>query len=380
MTERDYRAIRIPPELKPADGRFGSGPSKVRQASVDKLAKIADSFLGTSHRQAPVREQVGRLRAGLTKLFDLPEGYEVVIGLGGATLFWDAMAFALIERRSQHLVFGEFSAKCADAARRAPHLEEPEVIESDYGTHPQPRASDVDLYALTHNETSTGVATDVKRPAPEGIVAVDAVSAAAGLPVDPAEFDVYYFSPQKGFGSEGGLWIALCSPDAIERIEKIAESGRYTPPSLDLRIALENSRKDQTYNTPALTTVFLMAEQIDWFLEQGGMSWSVERSARSADILYTWAEKSEFAAPFVSDPTARSNVVGTIDFTGVDASAIAAVLRVNGIVDTEPYRKLGRNQLRVAMYPAVDPEDVDRLTKCIDFVVSELIAPDPPRE
>ena len=372
MTERDYRAIRIPPGLKPSDGRFGSGPSKVRPEAVRALADRAETYLGTSHRQEGVRSQVRRVREGLQELFALPDGYEVILGLGGATFLWDAIAFGLIEKKSQHLVFGEFSAKCAQAARLAPHLDEPEVIESDYGTRPSPRPSDVDLYALTQNETSTGVAMPVKRPAEEGLVSVDATSAAAGLPVDASDFDFYYFSPQKGFGSEGGLWLGLCSPAAIERIESIAASGRYIPPSLDLKVALENSRKDQTYNTPALATVFVMAEQIDWFLAQGGLSWAVERSARSADVLYAWAEKATYASPFVGDPSDRSNVVGTIDFDGVDASQISGALRANGIVDTEPYRKLGRNQLRIAMYPTIDPDDIEALTRCIDFVYDAL--------
>ena len=370
--ERDYRSIRIPHGLKPSDGRFGSGPSKVRPEAVEALVDRATDYLGTSHRQETVRAQVRRVRSGLSRLFSLPDDYEVVLGLGGATAFWDALAFGLVESKSQHLVFGEFSSKCAQAVKLAPHLEDPEVLESDYGTHPSPRPSDVDVYALTHHETSTGVAMDVTRVASEGLVCVDGTSAAAGLPVDPADFDVYYFSPQKGFGSEGGLWIALCSPAAVERIERIAASDRYIPPSLNLQVALDNSRKDQTYNTPALATVFLMAEQIDWFLDKGGLAWAVERSARSADNLYAWAEKSEFAAPFVGDPSDRSNVVGTIDFEGVDATHISGALRANGILDTEPYRKLGRNQLRIAMYPAIDPDDVEALTRCIDYVYDAL--------
>ena len=287
MTQRDYRSITIPHGIKPNDGRFGSGPSKVRPEGVEALAEKAEALLGTSHRQETVRAEVRRVRAGLSELFSLPNGYEVVLGLGGATAFWDAMAFGLIESKSQHLVFGEFSSKCAAAARLAPQIADPDVIESDYGTHPVPRpAADVDVYALTHNETSTGVAMDVSRPATDGLVCVDATSAAGGLAVEATDFDCYYFSPQKGFGSEGGLWIALCSPAAIERIGAIASSDRYIPPSLNLQTALENSLKDQTYNTPALATVFLMAEQIDWFLGQGGLAWSVDRCARSADVLY----------------------------------------------------------------------------------------------
>ena len=366
--------IVIPPELRPGDGRFGSGPSKVRPEAVAALYEQAGGYLGTSHRHSTVRSKVARLKEGLTELFALPDGYEVVLGIGGATAFWDAMAFCLIERKSQHLVFGEFSSKCAEAARLAPHLEEPHIIASDPGTHPVPEPSDaVDLFALTHNETSTGVAMPVVRPAPEAFVSIDGTSAAAGLPVDISEADVYYFSPQKGFASEGGLWIALCSAAAIDRIGKVAASGRYIPPSLDLSIALENSRKDQTYNTPGLATIFLMVEQVDWFLSQGGLSWSTGRSARSADILYSWATGSAVAIPFVSDPDQRSKVVGTIDFAeDVPASEIAAVLRSNGIIDTEPYRKLGRNQLRIAMYPAIEPEDVELLTRSIDYVVDVL--------
>lgn len=369
------RDIVIPSDLLPADGRFASGPSKVRPEAVAALERAAPSFLGTSHRQAGVKDKIGRLRAALTELFSLPDGYEVVLGVGGATIFWDAAVFSLIERKSQHLVFGEFSSKFAAAVQAASHLNDPEVIESEPGTHPVPHASEgVDLYALTHNETSTGVAAPVERPAPDAFVAVDATSAAGGLPVSPAAFDVYYFAPQKGFASDGGLWIALCSPAAIERIEILAaDPDRYIPPSLDLKIALDNSRKNQTYNTPALATIFLMVEQLDWMLDNGGLDWAVRRCARSAQILYQWAEEHKVAHPFVPDPGQRSPVVGTIDFaTEVDAERIAAVLRANGVVDTEPYRKLGRNQLRVAMYPAIEPDDVAQLTRCIDYVIDAL--------
>ncbi|HYP23938.1 MAG TPA: phosphoserine transaminase [Actinomycetota bacterium] len=366
--------ILIPPALRPSDGRFGSGPSKVRPEAVAALAAAAPGYLGTSHRQKGVKSVVGRLREGLATLFGLPNGYEVVLGNGGATAFWDALAFNLVEGRSRHYVFGEFSAKCAAAVRAAPHLHEPEVLEAEPGSHPEPAPSTAaDLYALTHNETSTGVAMPVRRVAPQGLTVVDATSAAGGLPVDPAQFDVYYFAPQKCFASDGGLWIGLFSPAALERIESVAKSGRYVPASLDLAIAVENSRKDQTYNTPALATLFLMAEQLDWMLANGGLEWTVGRCARSADLLYAWAEASDVAAPFVRDPAQRSAVVGTIDFAdGVDAKAIASALRANGIVDTEPYRKLGRNQLRVAMYPAIEPDDIEALTRCIDYVVGEL--------
>ncbi|MFP5352220.1 MAG: phosphoserine transaminase [Actinomycetota bacterium] len=366
--------IVIPPELRPSDGRFGSGPSKVRPEAVAALASAAAGYLGTSHRQAGVKDTVARLRSGLRDLFGLPEGYEVVLGNGGSTAFWDAMAFGLIEHRSEHLVFGEFSSKCAAAAALAPHLAEPRVIEAEPGTHPLPEVNDdVDLYALTHNETSTGVQMPVRRPSPRGLVVVDGTSAAAGLPVEATEYDVYYFAPQKGFASDGGLWIALCSPAALERIEAIATSDRYVPPSLDLKIALDNSVKEQTYNTPALATIFLMLEQLEWILSNGGLTWSTARCDRSADILYRWAEASEYAAPFVKDPLQRSRVVGTIDIAeSIDAKSISKVLRANGIVDTEPYRKLGRNQLRIAMYPAIEPEDVELLTRSIDHVVSAL--------
>jgi phosphoserine aminotransferase len=366
--------IVIPTELRPADGRFGSGPSKVRPEAIAALARSAGGYLGTSHRQAPVKEMVARLRGGLRELFELPGDFEIMLGNGGATAFWDALAFGLVRKRSLHLVFGEFSSKCAEAVSLAPHLADPYVVRSEMGSHPAAEVrDDVDLYALTHNETSTGVTMPVRRPSPAGLTAVDATSAAGALRVDPSQFDVYYFAPQKVFASDGGLWIALCAPAALERISELAETERYVPPSLSLRVALDNSVKDQTYNTPALATLFLMVEQLEWLLDSGGLSWSAARSARSADILYGWAEASDVARPFVQDAAMRSPVVGTIDFVdGTDAAAIARVLRANGIVDTEPYRKLGRNQLRIAMYPAVDPADVEALTHCIDHVVEAL--------
>jgi phosphoserine aminotransferase len=364
--------IVIPDSLKPADGRFGSGPSKVRPEQLAALAASGQACLGTSHRQKPVKSIVARVREGLSELFALPEGYEVVLGNGGTTAFWDAAAFGLVRDRSQHLVFGEFSSKFAKVAKKAPWLSDPSVIESEPGSHPRPVAEEgVDVYALTHNETSTGVAMPIERVG-DGLVLVDATSGAAGLPVDVSETDVYYFAPQKGFASDGGLWLALASPAALARIEEIATSGRYIPDFYDLKVAVGNSRKDQTYNTPAIATLILMAEQIEWFLAQGGLAWSTGRSADSAQRLYTWADKTSYTTPFVTDPAQRSQVVGTIDFEGVDASAVAEVLRANGIVDTEPYRKLGRNQLRIAMYPAIDPADVEALTACVDHVVEKL--------
>jgi phosphoserine aminotransferase len=364
--------IVIPDSLKPADGRFGSGPSKVRPEQLAALAASGQAYLGTSHRQKPVKSIVARVREGLSELFSLPEGYEVVLGNGGTTAFWDAAAFGLVRDKSQHLVFGEFSSKFAKVVKKAPWLSDPSVIESEPGSHPRPVAEEgVDVYAFTHNETSTGVAMPIERIG-DGLVLVDATSGAAGLPVDVAETDVYYFAPQKGFASDGGLWLALTSPAALARIEEIAASGRYVPDFYDLKVAVGNSRKDQTYNTPAIATLILMAEQIEWFLAQGGLAWSTGRSADSAQRLYTWADKTSYTTPFVTDPAQRSQVVGTIDFEGVDASAVAKVLRANGIVDTEPYRKLGRNQLRIAMYPAIDPADVEALTACIDHVVEKL--------
>jgi phosphoserine aminotransferase len=369
--------ITIPSDLLPLDGRFGAGPSKVREAQLDALVATGRGFLGTSHRQAPVRSQVGRVRAGLREMFALPDGYEVVLGNGGATEFWDIATFGLISARSQHLSFGEFSSKFAAAAKAAPFLEEPSVVKSDPGTHPLPSAeAGVDLYALTHNETSTGVMMPIARVdgADDGaLVAVDATSGAGGLPVEASQFDVYYFSPQKSFASDGGLWFALMSPAALERVAAIKGTGRWVPASYDLTIAIDNSRLDQTYNTPALATIFLMAEQIDWVNEQGGLDWAVKRTGDSASRLYGWAERTSYTSPYVADPAMRSQVIGTIDFDdAVDASAVAKVLRANGVVDTEPYRKLGRNQLRVAMFPAIEPSDVEALTACIDHVVERL--------
>jgi len=371
--------LRIPAELLPADGRFGCGPSRVRPEAVAALAEAAPTYLGTSHRQAGVRDVVARVRRGLAELFGLPDGYEVALGNGGTTAFWDAACFRLVERRSQHLSFGEFSSKFAAAAAAAPHLAEPEVIVSQPGTHPEAEhrpLGEVDAYALTHNETSTGVAMEVRRPRDgagrpaAGLVLVDATSGAGGLRVDALEYDAYYFAPQKCFASDGGLWLAALSPAAVARIEA---SDRWAPPSLDLRIALESSRLEQTYNTPALATLFLLAEQVEWMNGNGGLEFAAGRSDRSAEILYGWAERSPFARPFVAKPAERSHVVATIDFDeSIDALAVAKVLRANGIVDTEPYRKLGRNQLRIAMFPAIDPADVEALTGCIDWVVERL--------
>lgn len=345
----------------------------MRPEAVARLLDCASDFLGTSHRAAPVRSTVARVKEGMAELFGLPDGYEVLLGNGGSTSFWDAAVFSLIERRSQHLVFGEFSAKFAEAVAFALHLEPPEVIRSEFGDHPEPEPSQgVDVYALTHNETSTGVMMPVARPAPDALSVVDATSAAGGLPVEPEEFDVYYFAPQKCFASDAGLWIALCSPAAVERIGRVADADRYIPPSLDLLIALESSRKNQTYNTPALATLLLLSDQLEWMLGRGGLAWAVDRCRDSARRIYGWAERCSYAAPFVKDLEKRSNVVATIDLEGVDAGAVIDALRANGIVDVHPYRKLARNQLRVALYPAIEPEDVSRLTRCVDHVVERL--------
>ena len=368
--------IKIPDNIKPKDGRFGCGPSKIRPEALSALSQSGASILGTSHRQKPVKNVVHRVREGLSSLFALPEGYEVILGNGGSTAFWDIATFGLIEKRSQHLVFGEFSSKFASAAAEAPFLGEPTVIKSEPGTHPVAVAeAGIDTYALTHNETSTGVSMPIIRPAgTEGaIVLVDATSAAGGLSVDMKQCDTYYFAPQKSFASDGGLWIAIMSPAAIARAEKIKADKRWVPAFFDLGIAIENSRLDQTYNTPALATIILLAEQIEWMNSNGGLSFAAGRSAQSASKLYTWAEKTSYTTPFVTDPAMRSNVVGTINFDdSIDATKVAAALRANGIVDTEPYRKLGKNQLRVGMFPAVEPSDIDALTASIDFVVAAL--------
>ncbi|MBK6855262.1 MAG: phosphoserine transaminase [Microthrixaceae bacterium] len=370
-------SITIPADLLPADGRFGCGPSKVRPEAVAALAAEAPTYLGTSHRQSTVKFMVSRLRNAVQELFALPDGYEVILGNGGTTAFWDAATFGLVEQHSQHLTFGEFSAKFAECTARAPFLADPSVISSDPGTAPVAVAeAGVDLYALTHNETSTGVATEIRRPAGAdagALVAVDATSAAGGLRFDAAETDVYYFAPQKCLASDGGLWIASVSPAAVERIERIATSGRWIPASLDLKIALDNSLKDQTYNTPALATIFLAVQQMEWINQNGGLGFSSGRCARSAEVIYSWAEASSYATPFVTDLALRSNVVATIDIDdSVDATVISKVLRANGIVDTESYRKLGRNQLRIALFPAIDSDDVAALTRCIDHVVDQL--------
>jgi len=370
----DPTTVTLPPELLPSDGRFGSGPSKVRAETARALADTGTTYLGTSHRQPGVKSVVGRIRAGLADLFSLPDGYEVLLGNGGSTSFWDAAAFGLVEHRAEHLVFGEFSSKFAAVTTASPFLDDPLVFRSEPGTHPELVAdATVDTYAYPHNETSTGVMTEVRRPGDDGLVLVDATSGAGGLPVEPKSFDVYYFAPQKCFAGDGGIWLALCSPAAIERIERIGATGRWVPPSLSLPIALENSRLDQTYNTPALTSLFLLDASVQWMLEQGGLEWCVGRCDRSSELLYGWAEASTYAQPFVAKPSERSHVTGTIDFADeVDASAIAKALRANGVVDTEPYRKLGRNQLRIGMFPAVDPGDVEALTACIDYVVENL--------
>ncbi len=370
----DPATLRLPADLVPGDGRFGSGPSKVRDEAVARLAATGHTYLGTSHRRDAVRSVVRRVREGLAALFALPDGYEVLLGTGGTSVFWDAATVGLIERRSEHLSFGEFSSRFAAITRDAPFLDDPVVLESPPGTHPDAYADpDVDVYALTHNETSTGVMTDIVRPdGADGLVLVDATSGAGGLRVDPAAFDVYYFSPQKAFGSEGGLWLALCSPAALERVGRIAAGGRWQPPTLSLILALENSRLDQTLNTPALATLFLLADTVDWMLDHGGLEWAATRCDTAAELVYGWAEASEFATPFVAKPAERSHVTATIDFDGVDAAGVAVALRANGIVDTEPYRKLGRNQLRIGMFPAIELDDLAVLTRAVDYLVEAL--------
>lgn len=372
----------IPSPLKPADGRFGSGPSRLRPGALDRLAATGERVMGTSHRQAAVKDLVARVRAGLRQLFGVPDRYEVVLGNGGATAFWDAASAGLVRERALHLSYGEFSSKFAACTRAAPFLGDPLVMEAPPGDAPQPTSDPAaDVLAWAHNETSTGVMVPVTRPEGSGdaLVLIDATSAAGGLPVDVAQTDAYYFAPQKGFASDGGLWLALLSPAALARIREIDEvrpavaGERWIPEFLSLRTAVENSVKDQTYNTPAIATLFLLADQLDWMLEQGGLDAMVKRTTACSRVLYHWAEDHAHAEPFVSDPAKRSLVVGTIDFAEhVDASAVAATLRANGILDTEPYRKLGRNQLRIAMFPATEPADVEALTSCIDWVLEHL--------
>jgi phosphoserine aminotransferase len=363
----------IPSELVPADGRFGSGPTKVRREALGYLSELGVTVMGTSHRKAPVRDLVGRLQQRLGELFSLPDGHEVVLGVGGATAFWEVAAFCLVEQRSLHYVFGEFSTKFAAATDAAPWLDGPELVEAPVGERPDLVAAgdDVDVQALTHNETSTGVAMDLRRPDGDALVLVDATSGAGGLPVDVAEVDAYYLSLQKGFGSDGGLWVALLSPAAVERAQRLCAE-RYVPAFLDLTIAIDNSRKRQTYNTPALATLILAVDQVEWMLSQGGLDAAVAACAAKAEHVYSWAEEREWAEPFVSDPAARSNVVATIDLDGVSADDVNEVLRSNGIVDTDGYRKLGRNQLRIGMFPAVDHDDVVAYTACVDWVVEQL--------
>ena len=368
--------IKIPENLKPSDGRFGCGPSKILPNSLANLASIYGKVLGTSHRQKPVKEVVGAVRSGLSFLFSLPDGYEVVLGNGGSTAFWDIATFGLIEKKSQHLVFGEFSSKFAAAAKAAPMIEDPTVINAEPGSHPVVKIeADIDAYALTHNETSTGVMMPIIRAkgSDGALTLVDATSAAGGLSLDISQSDCYYFAPQKSFASDGGLWIAIMSPAAIARVEKIKASGRWVPAFFDLSIAIENSRLDQTYNTPALATLILLAEQIKWMNDKGGLKFAAGRSEDSANRLYNWAEKTSYTTPFVTDPAMRSKVVGTINLIdSIDALEVSKVLRANGIVDTDSYRKLGKNQLRIGMFPAVEPDDIDALTKCIDYVVAAI--------
>ncbi|MHA7653356.1 phosphoserine transaminase [Mycobacterium sp. ML4] len=376
MADQLTSSLEIPADLKPRDGRFGCGPSKVRPEQLQTLSTSAAALFGTSHRQAPVKNLVGRVRSGLAELFSLPDGYEVVLGNGGATAFWDAAAFGLIDERSLHLTYGEFSSKFASCVAKNPFVGDPIIIKADAGSAPEPQSDpSVDVIGWAHNETSTGVAVPVRRPpdAGDALVLIDATSGAGGLPVDINDVDAYYFAPQKNFASDGGLWLALMSPAALARVEAIAGSGRWCPDFLSLPIAIENSVKNQTYNTPAIATLVLLAEQLDWLLGNGGLDWAVKRTADSSQRLYSWAEERSYTTPFVADPALRSQVVGTIDFVDdVDAAVVAKTLRANGIVDTEPYRKLGRNQLRIAMFPAVDPDDISALINCIDWVVERL--------
>ena len=373
----DSASVTIPADLLPQDGRFGCGPSKVRPAQVDYLASISRTVLGTSHRQAPVRSLVAQIRTGLADLFSLPDGYEIILGNGGSTAFWDIAAFGLVRDRAQHLAFGEFSAKFGSVTQKAPFLGDPTIITGEPGTLPTPVAeAGIDVYAWAQNETSTGVMAPVRRVggADEGsLVLVDATSGAGGLPVDISQADVYYFGPQKCFAADGGLWLAAFSPAALARVDEIAASGRWVPDFFSLPTAISNSRLSQTYNTPAVSTLALLSSQVGWMNEQGGLPWSVKRTTDSSSRLYSWAEATSYTSPFVTEPSARSLVVGTIDFSDeVDAALVAAALRANGVVDVEPYRKLGRNQLRVGMFPAVDPEDISKLIASIEYVVGQM--------
>jgi phosphoserine aminotransferase len=374
----DPATLILPAELRPSDGRFGCGPSKVRPEQLARLAESGAEYMGTSHRQKPVKSLVGRVRAGLRELFSLPEGYEVVLGNGGTTAFWDAAAFGLVRERAQHFTYGEFSSKFATVTKGAPFLSDPVVVKADPGDAPEiafAAGEGIDLVGWAHNETSTGVAVPVIRPAGSdgALVAIDATSGAGGLPVKAEDFDVYYFAPQKSFASDGGLWISLMSPAALARVAEIGASDRWVPEFLSLTTALDNSTKDQTYNTPSVATLFLLADQIEWMLGNGGLEWTTARTADSSSRLYSWAESTEYTTPYVANPANRSQVVGTINFSDdVDAAVVAKVLRANGVVDVEPYRKLGKNQLRVAMFPAIDPDDVTALTKCVEWVVGQL--------
>ena len=362
----------IPSELIPSDGRFGCGPSKVRPEQLQAIQEHAD-IMGTSHRQPGVKDVVGSIRSGLADLFQLPEGYEIILSLGGATAFWDAASFGLIRNKSAHLTYGEFSGKFATVSKKAPWLDEPQVVAAEPGTAPDPSqldGTDADVVAWAHNETSTGAMVPVKRPDTDALVLIDATSGSGGLPVDINEADVYYFSPQKCYASDGGLWLAAFSPAALERVEEIAATDRYIPAFLDLKTAVDNSLKNQTYNTPAVATLLMLDNQVKWMNDNGGLDGMVKRTNESSQILYQWAESRPEASPFVEDADSRSLVVGTIDFTDdIDAAKIAKILRANGILDTEPYRKLGRNQLRIGMFPAIDPEDVRKLTGAIDFII-----------
>lgn len=375
-TTTDPTTLRLPAELLPSDGRFGSGPSKVWPEHLARLVSEGAALMGTSHRQKPVKSLVGRVRASLRELFSLPDGYEVVLGNGGTTAFWDAAVFGLVRERSQHFTFGEFSAKFAQCAAGAPFLADPVVVSAAPGSAPPITYADgCDLVGWAHNETSTGVAIPVHRPpgSEDALIAIDATSGAGGLPVRAEDYDVYYFAPQKSFASDGGLWIALMSPAALERVAEIGASDRWVPEFLSLTTALDNSVKEQTYNTPAIATLFLLAETIDWMLANGGLEWTVARTRDSSERLYSWAERTSYTIPYVADPAHRSQVVGTVNLAAeVDAALVAKVLRTNGIVDVEPYRKLGENQLRVAMYPAVEPADVTALTRCVDWVVERI--------